>query len=307
MLLFVTQISLLDEEAFGRASTLLKEAKVNSMPFGGVRVIVVGDFAQLPTVHCNEPRPPLLFDHDSWNECDFHIVYLSQKRRCEDDGSWAVLQELRLHVPSRRRLSGLASTMLRSLVVTANCMFDGAHPVTHLFARRDEADAFNLSMLSNLPGQEIQVNASDLFEPFLDIMTCVTSNPNIELLTKALDRGVLARSTVCIKDGALVVLICSLRQIHPLLTKGVTGSIVHVQDGPPLLVRVQFKLPDPYGVICVDLSNDVEFSVMSNFAGVDYLLTRRSLPLLLGWGLTIHSSQGMTLPVRTAMYLCLLY
>jgi len=87
MLLFVTQISLLDEEAFGRASTLLKEAKVNSMPFGGVRVIVVGDFAQLPTVHCNEPRPPLLFDHDSWNECDFHIVYLSQKRRCEDDGS----------------------------------------------------------------------------------------------------------------------------------------------------------------------------------------------------------------------------
>lgn len=91
------QISLLDEASFLKASDLLKDAKGSGKPFGGVRLIIVGDFAQLPTVHKNSERPPPLFHHDIWLSCNFNVVYLRDMKRCVDDSS--VSHSLNLLLP----------------------------------------------------------------------------------------------------------------------------------------------------------------------------------------------------------------
>lgn len=75
---------MLDENAFIQGSSLLKDAKQSCEPFGGVRVLIVGDFAQLPTVHETKPHPKLLFELTIWKQCKFDIVYLGNPRRCED-------------------------------------------------------------------------------------------------------------------------------------------------------------------------------------------------------------------------------
>jgi len=300
--LVVDEISMLDAAAFVQASNLLRRAKCCGDPFAGVRVIVVGDFAQLPTVHVGtDPRPPPLFDHDLWMSCNFEVIYLNQMRRCVDHASWLVLQEVRLHQPRQHRLSGASLSFLRSLIMhrhveTSPAAASVANAVTHLFARRAPADAFNLKMLSELPGEEVVFSASDHFKALGDC----TEHLDLDLLslTQRLDKGVLARPSLSLKEGAVVVLISNVYRVrHPCLAKGVTGRVCHISInmGCPVVVQVLFHLPNPYNNITLEITDDVEFSMLSTQQGVDVLCTRRSLPLLLGYGLTIHLCQGMTL------------
>jgi len=327
----IDEISLLDEVAFAQASSLMKEAKGCSSPFGGVRVIVAGDFAQLPTVHPSGIRPDILFDQGSWLECNFQVVYLGNRRRCEDEDSWEVLQELRLHHPDFGLLSDRATALLSSLVVDQSASLktvteDGLC-ITHLYPRRNRTDEvlhpsclvfimvqcakslgkgitvnlvhstqFNLSMLDKLAGDSVELSSHDSVKCLLDPLTQLPSVAE-EVVVEVLNRAVLARPSLKLKVGAHVVLIANLKGIHPLLTKGVTGRVVHLSAAvQPTQIRVCFDFPNPHGHIVVDMSHEYEFTTLLRNGGLDLLCVRRAVPLLLAWALTIHASQGMTLP-----------
>lgn len=131
--MIVDEISMVEHNAFQRLDFLLKEAKgtrspvASSEPFGGVQVIVTGDFFQLPPVqpfkHCYAcgtefepgipynlkswprnceschrqffPRDQYAFRSDAWKQCNFICIYLSKVHRQKDAHFVSLLQKCR--------------------------------------------------------------------------------------------------------------------------------------------------------------------------------------------------------------------
>lgn len=149
-------------------------------------------------------------------------------------------------------------------------------------------------MLSKLDGPLLQISAVDFFTV---LSPSNAFHMDMDVISNSLDHAVLARRSLSLKVGAHVILIASCTSKHPLLSKGVTGQVVQLLTTPIVQVRVRFILPKTYDVVIVDLQDDIHFTTMITHNGLHLLLTRRSLPLVLSWALTIHASKGLTLPV----------
>jgi ATP-dependent DNA helicase PIF1 len=78
--LIIDEISMLDLELFEKISNILQLIKKNNNPFGGVQLILVGDFCQLPPINGK-----YCFESDLWNKSEIVIVELTELVRQQDD------------------------------------------------------------------------------------------------------------------------------------------------------------------------------------------------------------------------------
>ncbi|KAK4463528.1 P-loop containing nucleoside triphosphate hydrolase protein [Cladorrhinum samala] len=125
--IIVDEISMVDHNMFQRLDFLMKAARDSDEPFGGVQVIVTGDFFQLPPVrpfkHCYacgtefepgvaynqkswprecescdrqfSPEDQYAFRSDAWKQCDFVCIYLKKVHRQKDAHFVSLLQKCR--------------------------------------------------------------------------------------------------------------------------------------------------------------------------------------------------------------------
>ncbi|VDI00598.1 Hypothetical predicted protein [Mytilus galloprovincialis] len=118
-------------------------------PFGGVSVIAVGDFFQLPPVKCrktdklyvDDPSNPLNY---LWNDF-FTIVELDEVMRQREDGLFAqLLNRLRI----KDKYSPLESSDLKML---KQCIGSGTDEALHIYATNNEINIHNTEMVINCP------------------------------------------------------------------------------------------------------------------------------------------------------------
>ena len=124
--LVIDEISMAENHFFERLNRVMKDSRGNEKPFGGVQVIVTGDFYQLAPVKplqycmecgtnlvklnemhlCNEPKckdhglniraaEQWAFCSEAWAECKFHCVKLEEIHRQNDRRFIAILQKFR--------------------------------------------------------------------------------------------------------------------------------------------------------------------------------------------------------------------
>lgn len=81
--LIIDEISMLHRRQFDMINTVLKAIRQNDKPFGGIQLIVAGDFFQLPPVgeRDEENRDKFAFMSEAWREADFQICYLTEQHR----------------------------------------------------------------------------------------------------------------------------------------------------------------------------------------------------------------------------------
>ena len=85
--LVIDEISMLHRQQFELINQVLQAIKENTLPFGGIQLLVAGDFFQLPPI--GEPhesnRDKFAFMAQAWLDADFQICYLSEQHRQTTD------------------------------------------------------------------------------------------------------------------------------------------------------------------------------------------------------------------------------
>ena len=82
--LIIDEISMVDGELFDKLSQIGRQVRNNGRPWGGIQLIITGDFFQLPPVTKSGVEPFFAFESEAWKKCIDHTVTLTQVYRQKD-------------------------------------------------------------------------------------------------------------------------------------------------------------------------------------------------------------------------------
>lgn len=256
--IIVDEISMLSGVTLEVAEKICQMHRENLAPWGGLRVIAVGDFAQLPPVQSGGGSRHWAFLDPVWQKTNFKSVVLKQNMRTGDSEFLEILNEIRLG-----KVTSRVEMFLNRKQMDCDEGFEG----TRLFPRRNQTDAFNNRELEKLPGET---------HTFPTVFS--GNERHIEQLKK---HSPLSEELV-LKVNALVM----LRQNDPKM-RWVNGSTGYVRKITNSEVEVEL-LRGRIAVI-----ERASFSLL-NAEGIP-LASAVNFPLSLAYAATIHKAQGMTL------------
>ncbi len=154
--LVVDEISMLSAELFDLLDFIGKRVRRVDRPFGGLQLIMCGDFLQLPPV--SRASEPYAFQAKSWGSAGLDagtIVLAQQHRQVNDREFVSMLNELRLGVCSQETLDALdACHRQRKPPPT-----DGILP-TQLYCTNRDVDQENEQRLKQLRGDGVVFTAA---------------------------------------------------------------------------------------------------------------------------------------------------
>jgi len=258
--LVIDEISMLHSYRLDMINQVCKLLCQTSSPFGGLQVIICGDFFQLPPVNdANHPASCFAYESDSWNELDLKICYLNEQHRQWDENLLDVLSSIRTGDLTEGTYEKLSSRLHRSLPV-------GIVP-TKLYTHNIDVDIINNSELDKID------------KPACSYFMQAGGNPE---LIETLKRGCLAPELLLLKEGALVMFV---KNSHGQgYINGTLGKVLGF-DG------------EGYPIIKTYSGQEIVASPASWTIDKDdkVLAEVCQIPLRLAWAITVHKSQGMTL------------
>lgn len=268
----IDEISMISGTLLRTAEAIARRARENSSPWGGMRVIAVGDFAQLPPVDVHSARgagKDWAFLDEAWEQSCFQSVVLNTVMRTEDEVFLRVLNDVRegrVSAEVREFLDYRAQERARALRAAGRLMED----VTYLFPRRDAAERTNLERLEQID------SPARVFE------TVFTGrSKDVESFRKHSPLG----DRIALKEGALVML--RQNDVDGAYVNGSLGHVVDISEDGDLL-RIELLA----GKKRIDLE-PAEFTLLN--ADGEAVVTARNFPVSLAWAMTIHKAQGATL------------
>ena len=146
--LIIDEVSMLSGRLLSAIDKICREIRGSGAPFGGLQVVLVGDFFQLPPVIKNleQDESPFAFSSWTWDELDLSILYLTEQHRQSEPEFTGLLSSIRAnHCYEDHRL-------LRSRQVQDLSTVD-VNSTTQLFTHRADVDAINRKKLDELPGE----------------------------------------------------------------------------------------------------------------------------------------------------------
>jgi ATP-dependent DNA helicase PIF1 len=181
--LIIDEISMLHDYRLDMINTALQKVRGNKEPFGGIQVILCGDFFQLPPVNRYDSQGGgFVVGSGSWAELEPVICYLGEQHRQDDDAFLDILNAMRANDLRRRHVELLLSRQDAHLEDEQN--------VTELHVTNVDVDAINNARLLQLEGDEHVYYAQTTGkENYID----------------ALKRSCLALDKLVLKKGALVM------------------------------------------------------------------------------------------------------
>ena len=289
-ILIVDEISMVDLKVLAHVHGRLKQVKQirttdRRSLFGGVCILAVGDFYQLPPVKAQPVcLPNVQLGSDMWND-NFEIVTLEEIMRQKDDVAFAnTLNALR----TKRKSDPLQESdenALKSCVDRTNIPQDALH----VFARNKDVDLHNNTLLHKNCTDIKIVEAQDYGKDGHTGKSKLLLNAR-----KALSDDLTDHLTIA--TGARVMLLRNI-DVTDGLVNGAFGTVVEIQtdnQGIAKAIHIKFdsekvgkKRKLPNHAVPIERNED-------KLSGVNATITRRQFPLKLAWACTIHKVQGMT-------------
>ncbi len=257
--LIIDEISMLHHFRLDLIEMLARYFKQNELPFGGMQVILCGDFFQLPPVsRTGEALARFVYHSPTWQNLDLQICYLEESYRQSDESYLSVLNAIRRNAISERELSLLGSRF--------NQKPSTASIPTKLYSHNVDVDAENERELDKLSGEIFQYYMTE------------RGNPNLSAILK---KSCLAPEVLRLKLGALVMFVKN--NFEEGYANGTLGTVVGCA----------------YDSVRVRLGNGKVVEVKSapwliEEGGVTKAEIKQ-LPLRLAWAITVHKSQGLSL------------
>ncbi|XP_017363612.1 ATP-dependent DNA helicase PIF1 isoform X1 [Cebus imitator] len=260
--LVIDEISMVEADLFDKLEAVARAVRQQNKPFGGIQLIICGDFLQLPPVTKGSQPPRFCFQAKSWKRCVPVTLELTKVWRQADQTFISLLQAVRLG-----RCSDEVTHQLRA--TAAHKVGRDGIVATRLCTHQDDVALTNQRRLQELPGKVHRFEAVD-------------SNPE---LASTLDAQCPVNQLLQLKLGAQVMLVKNL-SVSRGLVNGARGVVVGFEAEGRGLPQVRFLC----GVTEVIRADRWTVQVTGS-----QLLSRQQLPLQLAWAMSIHKSQGMTL------------
>ena len=253
--LIIDEISMVANHVFERLNCIMKAARGNTKPFGGVQIILTGDFFQLPPVNpfeyclmCGTTLRPVSWTGDykcvkcsaqfqeidkwafcstAWKECEFAYVNLKVIHRQKDDKFKALLEKCRL---------GISFSVDEERVLLEH--ESDTRDAVKLFPRKVDVKAINDGELAKLPTPALTYLSVDNFwtpdhDTFEDKR--VRCPEPMSHALEALEEHSFEPKLV-LKEGMLVMLLVNW-DTSLSLANGSQGTIVGFEKHDPNLLR----------------------------------------------------------------------
>lgn len=263
--LVIDEVSMLSPQLFDSVERVCRAMKRSEEPFGGLQVVLSGDFFQLPPILREGGETKFINKSEAWKNMDARVCYLDEQFRNSDSSLEKILNEMRSGSVS----SATRASLMEMRVEQENGRQTNIERVTptRLYTHNIDVDAENDRELEKLPGSSHSYEMSSKGKAHI-----------VELLKK----GILAPETLRLKKKAVVMF------IKNAFDEGyVNGTLGAVEDfdnlGAPIVRtfsgRKIFVTPAEWTV-------EEDGKVLAKV---------EQLPLRLAWAITVHKSQGMSL------------
>jgi ATP-dependent exoDNAse (exonuclease V) alpha subunit len=195
--LIIDEISMLPARSLDLVDQVCRHIRATSAPFGGMQVVLAGDFFQLPPIVSRrgqdlsslpfadgEAAAGAAFAHASaaWKDLAPTVCYLSEQHRQNDQAFLGVLAAIRANACGAAERGRLAERMIDRDRLPAGC--------TLLFTHNAAVDAINEGELAKL-------------KPKAHSFGMMAKGP--EPLVQMLKRGCLSPESLALKEGAVVM------------------------------------------------------------------------------------------------------
>lgn len=268
--LVIDEISMVRADTFSVIDKILKSVRKNKAPFGGLQVVVIGDFYQLPPILTSKEKVPFSTKYDSifcfstpaWKNANFTVVDLKESMRQSDKDFIDMLNNIR--VGSKDALKALEKINHIGLSQTN---IDESWIM--LTATNAVANDYNSEMY----------NALDDSEEIVFYAQRENSNVKINPVD----------DVIRLKKGARIII--KANDINGVYVNGDRGTVDEVtKDG------VFVTLLDGRKVFVTSYTwEEKEYVSDSEGFRLVTIGTFKQIPIKYGWAITIHSSQGLTL------------
>ncbi|KAG9395074.1 DNA helicase Pif1 like [Carpediemonas membranifera] len=273
--LVIDEVSMLSARLFDLIESVARMVRRDRRPFGGIQVILTGDFLQLPPVSRDE-QARFAFEAAAWpgvvGERVFELTHVHRQR---DQRFVRVLNAIRLG-----QLTSEAEAVLDA--AARNTLPDGALPVK-LYPFRRDVDRDNSIELRRIDAEAITIAGVD-----------TGADAQRRLLEHC-----PAPLALTLKKGAQVMLLKNL-DVGAGLCNGATGVVLEIKVRPEDLAQRKAHVAHGYPIVDVRFSTGAVKAITPEEWTVGQpesraSAKRRQVPLALSWAMTIHKCQGSTL------------
>lgn len=256
--LVIDEISMLDGKILNSVDKILRTIRESEEPFGGIQVVCIGDFFQLPPVTRQGDIMTYAFMSESWLALRPLICYLSEQHRQEDEMFLGLLNSIR-----KNEIEEDHYTLLNE---QTDIGYEDIEP-TRLYTHNADVDAVNNQKLAELPGRirKFQMEGKG-------------GKPLIEGLMK----NCLSPQMLELKEDAMVM--CTKNNFEVGYVNGTLARVIEFDSsGAPVIETTQGKR--------ITMEN-TSWEVAEDGK---VLAQITQYPLRLAWAITVHKSQGMSL------------
>ena len=326
--LIIDEISMLHAKQLNLVSQVLKYVRKNDKAFGGIQVVVAGDFFQLPPIgnKGETNREKFAFMSEAWLDAKFHICYLSEQHRQVSEAANGgldlddILNQIRRQEVTFEAIAALEATFDQDVDIKR----------TRLYTHNLNVNKINDKELAALEG---------------DMMRFEATSTGDSKLVETLKKTVRTQDELILKVGSKVMFIKNNTELG--VSNGTMGELIGFaavkiednQDSSSALIEddenvdngsesdtdnatenneasaktaktkpkkdSDKKQPKPkktttqkMPVVRLNSGREVvaepEEWIIEDETG-EVLASYEQVPLCLAWAITIHKSQGMTL------------
>ncbi|MCD6543429.1 MAG: AAA family ATPase [Flavobacteriaceae bacterium] len=258
--LIIDEISMLHKKQLDMVNVVLKYFRETEEAFGGIQLILCGDFFQLPPIgdYSETNRDKFSFMSQSWLDANLSICYLTDQYRQTDNTLNAILNEIR---------TGNISQKSKDILSSNQVELDVEEP-TKLYTHNVDVDRINIQHLNSIKGKRENYKA--------------TIKGNLKL-AETVKRSIMAPEKLELKIGSKVMFVKNNHEKGYL--NGSLGNVIRYDSDRLPVVR----LLNGY-----EITAEHEDWRIEDESG-KMLVSFQQVPLRLAWAITVHKSQGMTL------------
>ena len=263
---------MLGPETLGMVDAVCREVRRSHEAFGGLSVLLVGDFFQLPPVVRYEEdvdakvglfenkREQFAYQSSAWKRANFLTCYLTEQYRQDDAIFLDLLNAIRRNEFNSEHMKHITNRKVLNS--------DGLEQVPQLYSHNMDVDRINIAKLGQIQSDEKSFQMS-------------TEGP--EHLVGVLMRGCLSPERLVLKVGASVM--CTKNNIAERFVNGTIGKVI------------AFDKTTSWPVVKTRNGRSITIKPMEWTIEENGKIKARisQLPLRLSWAITIHKSQGQSL------------
>lgn len=318
--LIIDEISMLHAKQLNLVSQVLKHVRKNDKAFGGIQVVVAGDFFQLPPIGSKGEtnREKFAFMSEAWLDAKFHICYLSEQHRQVSEAANGgldlddILNQIRRQEVTFEAIAALEATFDQNVDIKR----------TRLYTHNLNVNKINDKELAALDGEMMRFEATSTGDSKLveTLKKTVRTQDDLVLKVGAKVMFIKNNSELGVSNGTMGELIgfaavkiddskdTSDDLIEDTAQDAESATDKSVKDKGKKTTKdkgsdkkpPKNKKPTTQKMPVVRLNSgreviaEPEEWIIEDETG-DVLASYLQVPLCLAWAITIHKSQGMTL------------